>query len=110
MRSTETVTRAKFIKNLMHSGLDYSQSNLAYEAMVLTFQDAIVLGHKINIGQVCSITPQRMPPRTVCMHFKKVPGGGIIKQKREYTLGSRIRYKVKLFPSFIKSHELLWFE
>lgn len=101
MKPIISVNRIDFVKKFMEMGLTYGKACKVYECMVRVFEDGICSGSRINIGNVCSITPQRKEPRTVRMGFQKTA--------KIYYLGSRIRYRVNLFREFIQTHNLKWF-
>lgn len=105
---TESISRRDFVEKFMQRGIPYAQACAVYEAFCEVFEDAIVNGNKINIGNVCSIAPKRLPPREVHMGCKVTKGGNVVKSKHIYLLDSRIRYKVNLFKKFKDTHELRW--
>jgi len=98
----ESVTRAEFIKRMMDAGLNYDQAKIAWKATLATIEDAIVQGRKIILGHVASIAPKMMPPRAVNYGFNKSTGN------RKIYLGKRIRFRFRIFPRFLKTHELNW--
>lgn len=103
-----SITRVQFIERFVSSGLSYSQSGDAYDAMISMFEDAILQGRRINIGKIGALVPVRMEPKVVHMGFKN-EGGKVKKVKREYVLGRRIKFKFNLHRAFVKQRQLSWF-
>jgi hypothetical protein len=89
-------------------GLSHAQAGEAYESVCRVFEDAIIAGRKINIGNICAINPEWQEARPVHMGFKRTKEG-VEKTSTVFYLGRRIRYKVSIFKEFINSHQLNWF-
>jgi len=103
-----SVNRADFVKKFTsYCGMSVTEAGRAYEAMTAVFEDAIVSGSKINIGNVGSLTPQLREARVVNMGFSR-QREGVIKKRRQFLVGKRIRYRFTLFKKFIATHTLDW--
>jgi len=103
-----SVTRIDFIKSFMSQcGMPYPEAIAAYDSMISVFEDAVVSGSKINIGNIGSLTPQLREARVVNMGFSR-DATGVKKSNRQYYLGKRLRYRFTLFKKFIFTHSLNW--
>lgn len=103
------VTRADFIKNLAKvPGMSYVQAGTAYDSFIKTIEDGICSGDKIQLSRVGAIVPVKLDPRPVSMGFRRGEGNTIEHVSRTYFLGTRIKYKFKLFKRFVESHTLDW--
>ena len=107
--SNETVVkRADFIRNIVkNEGLTYAQASAAFDAVIQTLEDGICAGSKIQLGKIGAIVPVRLDPRPVQMHFRR-QGNTVVHQERTYFLGSRIKFKFRLFKAFLQSRTLSW--
>jgi hypothetical protein len=103
----KVIDRQDFILKLKSSGLSYVEATIAYEATVALFRDAVVNGHRVNIGKVGAIVPIMRPPRPVRMGFKRV-GTKVEKVSREFILGHRIKFIFRLYRSFMRQKALNW--
>lgn len=105
---SQSVTKKDFINACLQRGMGYAHANAAYDAMLVTFEHAIVQGRKIRLGGVGTITPKMSGEKKVKMGFKRVKGK-VIKCKREFILGRRLYYKLNLHKSFMQRHQFDWF-
>lgn len=102
------VKRADFIRNIVNNqGLTYAQASSAFDAVMKTLEDGICAGAKIQLGKIGAIVPVKLEPRPVQMHFKREKGT-VVPQERTYFLGSRIKFKFRLFKAFLQSKTLTW--
>lgn len=107
---TQTVTRREFIARFVRDiGVSYAQATRMYDCMCNVFEDGIVRGSKIRVGQVGSLTPVWRPPREIKMHFKVGKGKKVIRAQRTYVMDGRYVYKFNLYQHFINTHALRWF-
>jgi hypothetical protein len=104
----ESINRSDFVNRYMRHGFTYSQACKAYECMCEIFEDAVVSGHRLNIGNVMSLAPVWLAPKEVQMGFERTKKG-VVKKKKVIWLGKRIRYKVNLYKEFMRRHTLNWF-
>jgi len=102
------VGRREFIKNLMKCGLTYDKAVSAYTTMLSTIADGIVSGQAIYLGDIASIVPTVCKPRKVNLGCRKQKGGKVVKIKQEFFLDTRLRYKFRLFKTFVSTHQLAW--
>jgi len=99
----------------MNSGLTYVDAGACYDTMVSVFQDAVVEGHRVKLGKLGVLEPHILPPRTVKMGFvrerdEQTKKLSVVKRvTTEYTIGARLKYKLKLNRSFLEKHQLRWF-
>lgn len=100
-----SVNRREFTKRFVGAGFTYIEAGQAYDAMMAVIEDAVVAGQTINFGRVLSLTPTKLDPRPVHMNFNAADGA---KRSRVYYLGQRIKYKVRLFASFMKTRAPRW--
>jgi nucleoid DNA-binding protein len=106
--SDQVIKRADFIRDLVNSkGFTYAQASSAFDSMMKTLEDGICAGSKIQLAKIGAISPVKLDPRAVTMHFSKV-GGEVKKQERTYHLGTRIKYRFKLFKGFVDRRTLNW--
>lgn len=107
-RESNTVGRNEFIRRWMQEcGVTYDVAGQIYRTMVSTFEDGVANGQRVTIGRLGALIPHRQPSRTVTMGCRKVPGG-MIRQRQEYFLDPRIRYKFKLFKEWLNKSRLSW--
>lgn len=97
--------RADFITRFVAAGLKYREAEIAYQAMLGSFSDAIAGARPVIIGQVGAIRPRAMKARTVIMGMRRLPGkpgkaATYRREKREYILGARTVFKFCLFKRF----------
>lgn len=102
------VGRKDFIKDLMTKGFSFAQSVTAYESVMSTIANGVVLGQSVYFGEVGKISPVVCPPRTVNMGCMKAKGGTVVRLKRQYFLDTRLKYKFRLFDKFLERHQLDW--
>ena len=108
MSNQTVVKRADFIRNIVkNQGMTYALASSAFDSVMQTVEDGICAGSKIQLGKIGAIVPVRLDPRPVQMHFKR-QGGVVIHQERTYFLGSRIKFKFRLFKAFLQSKTLSW--
>lgn len=108
MSQQAVVKRADFIRNLVSSqGFTYAQASVAFDSFIKTIEDGICTGSKIQLAKIGAIVPTKLDPRPVRMHFKR-EGDKVLKQDRTYFLGTRIKFKFKIFKAFLKSKTLDW--
>lgn len=101
--SAQVVKRADFIRNIVNTqDLTYAQASAAFDAVMKTLEDGICDGSKIQLGKIGAIVPVKLDPRPVQMNFKREHG------QRTYFLGSRIKFKFRLFKAFLQSRTLNW--
>lgn len=106
----QIITRAEFIRRYMNDcGLSYLESCKVYETTVSVIEDAVITGTKIGFGKVGAIVPVMMPPRVISMGFVAEKGHQIKKVKREYNIGSRVKWNFRVYKKFIATHRLRWF-
>lgn len=114
MTGPTSVNRADFIQRLMRDcGLTYVESCRAYDCFISVFEDAVLSGHRINVGRVGAITPIWQSARTYNMGFKRQKPtadnpAGVVLQKSEINMGARIRYKFRLHRAFVRQNQLRW--
>lgn len=94
---------------MQEAGLTYVEACRAYEAMIAAFEDAVVTGNRVSLGRVGALMPKWHPPRTVVMGCRRLKGGGVVAQRREYNLGQRLKYRFNLHRTFVNRHQLRWF-
>jgi hypothetical protein len=105
---SDTVGRNVFIRRWMNEcGVTYDVSCQIYRAMVSTFEDGVANGQKVTIGRLGALVPSWQNSRTATMGFRRVKGG-IVRQRQEYFLDPRIKYKFKLFKEWIGKSHLNW--
>ena len=111
MMQSPPITRAEFVSHFMgECGLSYRQSGKVYEAMCHVFEDGVVAGSKIYIGNVGCISPVWLPSREIHMHFKVGKGRRIDRNvRRSYNMDGRFTFKFHLFQQFMARHQLKWF-
>lgn len=100
------ITRLNFIQNMVASGLTFEQAIKAYNSVMSTIADGVVNTRKVYLGNIGVMNPTILPPRPVKMAFKKITGGSIVLQQREYFLDSRVKYSFRMFKKFARTHEL----
>jgi hypothetical protein len=112
MRQPERATfdRDAFVERFMKSGgLTYSQARRLYTVMCSVFQDGIVTGSRITIGQVGALVPVWKPPREYNMHFRVKKGRKIERGvHRTFFADGRYAFKFRLYRAFIDSNQLQW--
>lgn len=106
MKPQPPVTRLQFVQNMVENGLSYDQAIRAYNSVMSTIADGVVNSRRIYLGSVGVMKPTVIPPRSVKMGFKKVSGGRVLLQQREFFLDSRIKYSFRMFKKFAQTHEL----
>ena len=79
-----------------------------YRTMVSTFEEGVANGDKITIGRLGALVPKWQDSRIVTMGCRRVRGG-VIRQKREYNLDPRIRYKFKIYREWMATRQLNWY-
>jgi nucleoid DNA-binding protein len=106
----KAVTKINFVRKFMRDcGMSYRDACRAYESMVSVFENAVITGERVNIGEVGAIQPVWVPPRTAHMGFKRTKGNQIERISQHYFLDGRYKYRFRLFPEFIRRHTLKWF-
>lgn len=105
----QTVDRKEFIRRWMtECGVTYDVACQIYRTMVSTFEEGVANGDKITIGRLAALIPKWQDSRTVVMGCRRVPGG-VVKQKQEFILDPRIRYKFKIFKAWLNSRNIRWY-
>ena len=99
------VARPEFIKKFVDAGLSYHQAETAYRAMVSVLEDGVAARAKIHFAKVGALDPVVLKPREYVMGFCRSKDG-VKKMRRHYILGTRIRYKFKVYPAFGRAHDL----
>jgi len=90
-------------------GFTFVEACRAFDCMSGVLADGVVTGSKINLGRVGALMPVRHSSRECHMSFKRVNGGKLEAVKRVYAVGPRLRYRFRVFETFLKSHQLDWF-
>lgn len=104
-----TIGRKEFVRKWMNEcGITYDAACQIYRSMVSTFEDGVANGHKITIGRLGALVPHWQGSRTAVMGFRRVQGG-VLKQKQEYMLDPRIRYKFKIYREWKNKSRLNWY-
>jgi hypothetical protein len=93
------VKRLDFINRFHEAGLTYQQAELAYGAMIRSFEDGIRGKAKIHLAKVGVLKPVDRPPREIVMGFDR-SGGECKKKIRRYTLGMRTEFRFKIHRAF----------
>jgi len=107
-RESNTVGRNGFIRRWMDEcGVTYDVASQLYRTMVSTFEEGVASGQKITIGRLGALVPYWQGSRTAVMGFRRVQGG-LIKQKQEYFLDPRIKYRFKIYKEWINKSHLNW--
>lgn len=107
---SQTIGRKEFIRKWMQEcGVTYDAACQIYRTMVSTFEDGVANGQKVTIGELGALVPHWQESRTAVMGFRRVPGG-VVKQKQEYILDPRIRYKFKIYKKWINRSHLNWYK
>lgn len=107
-KSTTTVGRNAFISRWMEEcGITYDMACLIYRTMVSSFEDGIANGQKVTIGRLGALVPRWQDSRMAVMGFRRVQGG-MVRQKQEYFLDPRIRYKFKIHKEWARKSHLNW--
>lgn len=92
---------------MIECGVTYDMASALYRSMVCSFEDGVANGQKVTIGRLGALVPHWQDSRTATMGFRRVPGG-IIRQKREYHLDPRIKYKFSLYREWLLKSHLNW--
>jgi nucleoid DNA-binding protein len=105
-----SVKRVDFINNIVRDqNLTYVQASAAWDSFIKTIDDGICAGCKIQFGKVGTIVPVRYDPRIVQMGCRRVKSGEPAESaSRTYFLGSRIKFKFRLFKGFLNSRTMDW--
>ena len=107
-KESSTVGRNDFIRRWMEEcGVTYDAASQIYRTMVSTFEDGVANGEKITIGRLGALVPYWQGSRTATMGFRRVQGG-VLRQKQEYFLDPRIKYRFKLYREWINKSHLNW--
>jgi hypothetical protein len=99
MSQHSQVKRIDFINRFHACGLTYQQAEIAYAAMIRSFEDGIRSKSKIHLAKVGILKPLDRPPREVVMGFERV-GGSCHKKIRRYIVGARTEYRFKIHRAF----------
>ncbi len=109
MPKVQSIDRAEFIRRFRYEcGIDYVTARRVYLAMCSVIEGAVVDGHRIRIGRVGVINPTWSKPKKVVMGMDR-SDGKLKRCRREIHIGSRIKYRFKLYKQFMAKHELKWF-
>ena len=100
-----TIRREDFIKKLTACGLTYQQAETAYSAFIAVLEDGISSRSKINFSKVGALDPKELHPRQFTMGFRR-DRDGIHSEKRQYTVGTRIKYQFRVYKAFGRAHGL----
>jgi hypothetical protein len=107
-REPNTVGRNEFIRRWMQEcGITYDSACQLYRSMVSTFEEGVANGQKVTIGRLGALVPHLQNSRTAVMGFRRVTGG-VVRQRQEYFLDPRIRYKFKIYKEWINKSHLNW--
>jgi hypothetical protein len=103
-----TIGRKDFIRRWMHeAGVSYDAAAAVYRVMVSIFEDGVANGQKITISQLGALVPYWQNSQTKVMPFRRIKGG-IVRQKQEYNLDPRIKYKFKIYRAWLNRSHLNW--
>jgi hypothetical protein len=99
----DSFKRENFVRCFAKAGLTFSQSEIAYAAMVHALETAVNERRKIVLGDIGTLTPKLLNPRRVVMSCR---GGktGAAATRKEFILGPRTKYKFNLHHSFGERH------
>jgi nucleoid DNA-binding protein len=93
------IKRIDFINRFHAFGLTYQQAEIAYSAMIRSFEDGIRDKSKIHLAKVGVLKPVDRPPREVVMGFERA--GGVCQKKiRRFIIGSRTEFRFKVHRAF----------
>lgn len=82
--------------------LSYTQATKVYQCVTTLIEFAVIHLRGIVFHGVGSLTPKIMQSRPVAMNFRRNSDGSVEKVQRTFHLDPRVKYTLKLFPSFIK--------
>ncbi len=94
----KTIKREDFVEAFVRQGMTYEAAINAFDAMVQTFENAVVNGQNVRIGKMCCLSAVKKPPRQVKSGFNG----------RTTFLGTRIVYKMRIFRGWMDSRRLNW--
>lgn len=107
-RESNTVGRNEFIRRWMEEcGVTYDAASQLYRTMVSTFEDGVANGQKVTIGRLGALVPFRQESRTIVMGCRRIPGG-VVRQRQEFYLDPRIKYRFKLYREWVNKSHLNW--
>ena len=89
-------------------GFTFVEACRAFDCVTGVFADALVTGSKVTVGQVGVLLPTRLSSKEFTMGFKRIKGG-VEPVRRVFVVGPRLRYRFKVFESFLTKNKLDWF-
>ena len=109
-KKPNTINRDHFVAALQKKGLTYVQARKAYSAMLSVISDAVLQGDKINLGKIGVLDPVWHKERELTMGFKRTADNKVEKATRKFTLGPRLKYRFRLYRTFLENNDLRWYD